>query len=107
MEDIFEEFSGFKNALPVGNVFPCSLEEIYKRAKKKMRIFRNVYDAFGYVLFPLMSFFLINVIMFQMLLIVILCTLGKCLECFKLEILPDHATEVSFLLTSNCYCRSY
>ncbi|XP_031279012.1 dnaJ homolog subfamily B member 1-like [Pistacia vera] len=37
----------FKKALPVETVLPCSLEDIYKGAKKKMRISRNVYDASG------------------------------------------------------------
>lgn len=40
-----------KKALPVVNALPCSLEEIYKGTKKKMRISRTVYDASGYVLF--------------------------------------------------------
>lgn len=37
----------FKKAPAVENLLPCSLEEIYKGAKKKMRISRNVYDSFG------------------------------------------------------------
>jgi DnaJ family protein B protein 4 len=41
--------SGSRKAAPLENLLPCSLEEIYKGAKKKMRISRNVYDAIGYV----------------------------------------------------------
>ncbi|KAL9439331.1 hypothetical protein AB3S75_024900 [Citrus x aurantiifolia] len=37
----------FKKAPAVENLLPCSLEEIYKGAKKKMRISRNVYDSVG------------------------------------------------------------
>uniref|UniRef100_A0A2N9H3Y1 J domain-containing protein n=1 Tax=Fagus sylvatica TaxID=28930 RepID=A0A2N9H3Y1_FAGSY len=39
--------SGSRKAAPLENLLPCSLEEIYKGAKKKMRISRNVYDAIG------------------------------------------------------------
>ncbi|KAL5544355.1 hypothetical protein UlMin_008139 [Ulmus minor] len=49
------EFSGnsgsgsgaLRKANAVENVLPCSLEEICKGVKKKMKISRNVYDAFG------------------------------------------------------------
>ena len=34
-------------AAAVENVLPCSLEELYKGAKKKMRISRNVFDPSG------------------------------------------------------------
>lgn len=37
----------FRKALPVENVLPCSLEDLYKGVKKKMKISRIVYDAFG------------------------------------------------------------
>ncbi|KAB1216685.1 hypothetical protein CJ030_MR4G020898 [Morella rubra] len=36
-----------KKAAPLENVLPCSLEELYKGAKKKMRISRNVYVSTG------------------------------------------------------------
>ncbi|XP_023542917.1 dnaJ homolog subfamily B member 4-like isoform X1 [Cucurbita pepo subsp. pepo] len=36
-----------RKAAAVENTLPCSLEELYKGAKKKMRISRNVYDASG------------------------------------------------------------
>ncbi|KAJ4712185.1 DnaJ subfamily B member like [Melia azedarach] len=36
-----------KKAAAVENALPCSLEELYKGAKKKMRISRNVFDGFG------------------------------------------------------------
>ncbi|XVF09162.1 hypothetical protein REPUB_Repub07fG0067900 [Reevesia pubescens] len=36
-----------RKAAAVENVLPCSLEELYKGAKKKMRISRNVFDASG------------------------------------------------------------
>ncbi|XP_040987202.1 LOW QUALITY PROTEIN: dnaJ homolog subfamily B member 1 [Juglans microcarpa x Juglans regia] len=40
--------TGFsRKAAPLENALPCSLEELYKGAKKKMRISRNVYDASG------------------------------------------------------------
>jgi DnaJ family protein B protein 4 len=40
--------SASRKAAPLENVLPCSLEELYKGAKKKMRISRNVYDISGY-----------------------------------------------------------
>ncbi|TXG50407.1 hypothetical protein EZV62_022931 [Acer yangbiense] len=36
-----------RKAVPVENTLPCSLEELYKGAKKKMKISRNLYDSFG------------------------------------------------------------
>ncbi|XP_052180527.1 uncharacterized protein LOC127793823 isoform X2 [Diospyros lotus] len=36
-----------KKAAPVENTLPCSLEELYKGAKKKMRISRTISDASG------------------------------------------------------------
>ncbi|XWS37428.1 hypothetical protein CRYUN_Cryun19dG0042100 [Craigia yunnanensis] len=36
-----------RKAAAVENVLPCSLEELYKGAKKKMRISRNVFDPSG------------------------------------------------------------
>lgn len=56
----------FKKAPAVENLLPCSLEEIYKGAKKKMRISRNVYDSVGYdfsfisYIFAIKFFFFIN-----------------------------------------------
>ncbi|KAM1340295.1 hypothetical protein EV1_038660 [Malus domestica] len=47
------EFAGPSGAAParkanaVENLLPCSLEELYKGVKKKMKISRNVYDAVG------------------------------------------------------------
>lgn len=38
-----------RKAAPVENALHCSLEELYKGAKKKMRICRDVYDASGKV----------------------------------------------------------
>uniref|UniRef100_A0A2P2IUY4 J domain-containing protein n=1 Tax=Rhizophora mucronata TaxID=61149 RepID=A0A2P2IUY4_RHIMU len=38
-----------RKAAAIENVLPCSLEDLYKGAKKKMRISRNVYDASGKV----------------------------------------------------------
>lgn len=43
--------SGLRKAAPLESVLPCSLEELYKGSKKKMRISRNVYDTTGYVFF--------------------------------------------------------
>lgn len=37
-----------RKAAPVENLLPCSLEELYKGAKKKMKISRTISDAFGY-----------------------------------------------------------
>lgn len=54
-----------RKAAAVENTLPCSLEELYKGAKKKMRISRNVYDASGYVDFLFPSFkFQLNVVLF-------------------------------------------
>nr|XP_023905868.1 dnaJ homolog subfamily B member 1 [Quercus suber]POF19233.1 dnaj like subfamily b member 4 [Quercus suber] len=39
--------SGLRKAAPLESVLPCSLEELYKGSKKKMRISRNVYDTTG------------------------------------------------------------
>ncbi|RXH94165.1 hypothetical protein DVH24_023849 [Malus domestica] len=46
------EFAGPSGAAPARkakgkfeNLLPCSLEELYKGVKKKMKIFRNIYDA--------------------------------------------------------------
>ncbi|RDX89553.1 DnaJ-like subfamily B member 1, partial [Mucuna pruriens] len=39
--------SAGRKAAAVENSLPCSLEELYKGVKKKMKISRNVYDAFG------------------------------------------------------------
>ncbi|KAL2318244.1 hypothetical protein Fmac_032120 [Flemingia macrophylla] len=36
-----------RKATPVENALPCSLEDLYKGVKKKMKISRNVCDAFG------------------------------------------------------------
>ncbi|KAF2316000.1 hypothetical protein GH714_040795 [Hevea brasiliensis] len=36
-----------KKAAPIENALPCSLEDLYKGAKKKMRISRIAYDASG------------------------------------------------------------
>ncbi|XVE57020.1 hypothetical protein DITRI_Ditri04bG0058100 [Diplodiscus trichospermus] len=36
-----------KKAAAVENVLPCSLEELYKGAKKKMRISRNIFEPSG------------------------------------------------------------
>lgn len=36
-----------RKAAAVENALPCSLEDLYKGVKKKMKISRNVYDAFG------------------------------------------------------------
>ncbi|GMN45727.1 hypothetical protein TIFTF001_014909 [Ficus carica] len=46
---------GQRKANAVENLLPCSLEELYKGVKKKMKISRTVYDSFGYrnFLFPL------------------------------------------------------
>lgn len=38
---------GARKAAAVENTLPCSLEELYKGVKKKMKISRNVFDAFG------------------------------------------------------------
>lgn len=56
-----------RKAAAVENTLPCTLEEIYKGAKKKMRISRNVYDASGYVIFRFPSFkfkFQLNIVLF-------------------------------------------
>ena len=47
-----------RKAAAVEHALPCTLEELYKGAKKKMRISRNVYDVSGYVTFrfPLSNF---------------------------------------------------
>ncbi|KAK7411483.1 hypothetical protein VNO78_02917 [Psophocarpus tetragonolobus] len=42
----FGAFAGRK-AAPVENALPCSLEDLYKGVKKKMKISRNLYDTFG------------------------------------------------------------
>lgn len=42
--------SGVRKAAPVEKVFMCSLEELYKGVKKKMKISRTIMDASGYVL---------------------------------------------------------
>lgn len=39
-----------RKALAVETVLPCSLEELYKGVKKKMKISRNVCDASGYAI---------------------------------------------------------
>lgn len=39
-----------KKAAAIENILPCTLEELYKGAKKKMKISRIVCDAFGYVI---------------------------------------------------------
>ncbi|KAL2328713.1 hypothetical protein Fmac_022140 [Flemingia macrophylla] len=36
----------FRKATPVENALPCSLEDLYKGVKKKMKISRNICDAF-------------------------------------------------------------
>ncbi|KAJ7956329.1 DnaJ subfamily B member like [Quillaja saponaria] len=36
-----------RKAAAVENVLPCNLEELYKGVKKKMKISRTIYDAFG------------------------------------------------------------
>ncbi|PQP92717.1 dnaJ homolog subfamily B member 1-like [Prunus yedoensis var. nudiflora] len=36
-----------RKANAVENLLPCSLEELYKGVKKKMKISRNIYDAVG------------------------------------------------------------
>ncbi|KAK9684619.1 hypothetical protein RND81_10G221000 [Saponaria officinalis] len=41
--------SGLRKGAPVENGLPCSLEELYKGAKKKMKISRTITDAFGKV----------------------------------------------------------
>jgi len=50
--------SGLRKVAPLESVLPCSLEELYKGSKKKMRISRNVYDTTGYVLFFILFFIL-------------------------------------------------
>jgi DnaJ family protein B protein 4 len=35
----------------IENLLPCSLEELYKGATKKMKICRNIFEGTGYVLF--------------------------------------------------------
>ena len=45
--------SELRKAPAVENPLPCSLEDLSKGAKKKMRLSRNVYDASGYVSFSL------------------------------------------------------
>lgn len=39
-----------RKAAAVETLLPCSLEELYKGVKKKMKISRNVCDAFGYAI---------------------------------------------------------
>lgn len=39
-----------RKAAAVETFLPCSLEELYKGVKKKMKISRNVCDAFGYAI---------------------------------------------------------
>lgn len=39
--------AALRKAAPVENALPCSLEDLYKGVKKKMKISRNVCDAFG------------------------------------------------------------
>jgi DnaJ family protein B protein 4 len=56
-EDIFSSFgdgggasmhhSGPRKAAPIKNKLPCSLEELYKGATKKMKISREIMDASG------------------------------------------------------------
>ena len=51
-DGFFRTSNGFggaagRKAAAVENVLPCSLEDLYKGAKKKMRISRTVYDSFG------------------------------------------------------------
>ena len=43
--------SELRKAPAVENPLPCSLEDLCKGVKKKMRLSRNVYDASGYVFF--------------------------------------------------------
>ncbi|KAL2319152.1 hypothetical protein Fmac_033028 [Flemingia macrophylla] len=60
-DDIYAELFGFddsatasslrgafssRKATPIENALPCSLEDLYKGVKKKMKISRNVCDAF-------------------------------------------------------------
>ncbi|KAI8543487.1 hypothetical protein RHMOL_Rhmol08G0222100 [Rhododendron molle] len=40
---------GLRKAVAVENVLPCSMEELYKGAKKKMKISRTIADSTGYV----------------------------------------------------------
>ncbi|MED6169023.1 hypothetical protein PIB30_017389 [Stylosanthes scabra] len=50
-DGFFKTPNGFggaaRKAAAVENVLPCSLEDLYKGVKKKMKISRTVYDAFG------------------------------------------------------------
>ncbi|XP_073122683.1 uncharacterized protein [Henckelia pumila] len=54
-DDIFSSFgrdsrtmsSGPRKAAPIERLLPCSLEELYKGAKKKMKISREIADASG------------------------------------------------------------
>lgn len=50
--------SELRKAPAVENPLPCSLEDLCKGVKKKMRLSRNVYDASGYVFFLSPSLFL-------------------------------------------------
>ena len=43
-----------RKAPPVENLLPCSLEELYKGAKKKMKISRTIADALGFVFLSLL-----------------------------------------------------
>lgn len=54
-DDIFSSFggegrpmsSGPRKAAPIENTLPCSLEDLYKGATKKMKISREILDASG------------------------------------------------------------
>lgn len=71
-----------KKAAAVENTLPCTLEELYKGAKKKMRISRNVYDVSGYVNFRFPSFkFQLNVVLFWFLLKMIKFDIFVLLHC--------------------------
>lgn len=55
-DDIFTSFgdsrpmsSGPRKAPPIEQKLPCSLEELYKGATKRMKISREISDASGYV----------------------------------------------------------
>lgn len=55
-DDIFSSFgegrtmsSGPRKAPPIEQKLPCSLEDLYKGATKRMKISREISDASGYV----------------------------------------------------------
>ncbi|KAG6405648.1 hypothetical protein SASPL_133240 [Salvia splendens] len=57
-EDIFEEFfGGLRKAAVMETKLPCSLEELYKGSRRKMKISRIVLDGSGYVMLEIWQVF--------------------------------------------------